>query len=455
MKLTVIGGGGVRAIQLARSLAQAAPKLGIRRIVFMDSDPEKLAIFGRMSREAARRLAPELDFQITTDAEQAVRDADYIITTIRAGGDEMRVRDERAALDLGLLGQETTGAAGLSFAMRSVPALAAYCALAKRLAKPDVKVFNFTNPAGVVSQTLRDMGYDFTFGICDTPGSLLASVAKLKGVSPDRVTGSCYGLNHLSFFDSVKLDGRELLPGLLADERLYAQTDMGFFQRDLAQHMGCLLNEYLYYFFYREQAVAHILAAQQTRGELIAGLNRGMIAELSGMDVERDFDACLKIYEKWYGRREGAYMANETGKRRDRGAWRFDLWAEDDGGYAGVALKYIRARVTGERLSMTLCVPNAGAIPGLADSDVVEVTCDLENGAFTPRWVEKPGELQMELIRRVKLYERYASEALRTKSVSKAVDCLMVHPLVNSWSLAKRLAENYIEANRAFCGGWH
>ena len=455
MKLTVIGGGGVRAIQLARSLAQAAPKLGIRRIVFMDSDPEKLAIFGRMSREAARRLAPELDFQITTDAEQAVRDADYIITTIRAGGDDMRVRDERAALDLGLLGQETTGAAGFSFAMRSVPALAAYCALAKRLAKPDVKVFNFTNPAGVVSQTLRDMGYDFTFGICDTPGSLLASVAKLKGVSPDRVTGSCYGLNHLSFFDSVKLDGRELLPGLLADERLYAQTDMGFFQRDLAQHMGCLLNEYLYYFFYREQAVAHILAAQQTRGELIAGLNRGMIAELSGMDVEREFDACLKVYEKWYGRREGAYMANETGKRRDRGAWRFDLWAEDDGGYAGVALKYIRARVTGERLSMTLCVPNGGAIPGLADSDVVEVTCDLENGAFTPRRVEKPGELQMELIRRVKLYERYASEALRTKSVSKAVDCLMVHPLVNSWSLAKKLAEIYIEANRAFSGGWH
>ena len=43
----------------------------------------------------------------------------------------MRIQDERVALNLGVLGQETTGAAGFSFAMRSVPALVKYCELAK------------------------------------------------------------------------------------------------------------------------------------------------------------------------------------------------------------------------------------------------------------------------------------------------------------------------------------
>ena len=114
----------------------------------------------------------------------------------------------------------------------------------------------------------------------------------------------------------------------------------------------------------------------------------------------------------------------------------------------------MRARATGRKDRMILCVPNNGAIPGLLDSDVVEITCALDGGAITPQRVEQPGELQMELIRRVKLYERYASEALREKSVSKAVDCLMVHPLVNSWSLARRLAETYIEANRDYSRGW-
>lgn len=454
MKLTVIGGGGVRSMFLARSLANAARELGMDRLVLMDNDGVKLDIFGRMAREVARRLCPELEVTLTTDPVEAVRDADYIITTIRAGGDDMRVRDERAALDLGVLGQETTGAAGFSFAMRSVPALAEYCELARRHARPDVKVFNFTNPAGVVSQTLRDMGYDFTYGICDGPSGLLASIADLCGVEQDRVTGDCYGLNHLSFFTGVQLDGREIMPELLKDPRLYTQTDMCFFKPDLVAHMGCILNEYLYYFFYREEAVANILSAKQTRGELIAEVNRGMLAELSNMDVEKDFEACLRVFEKWYGRREDAYMANETGTRRNRAPWRFDIYAHEDGGYAGVALKYMRARATGRKDRMILCVPNNGAIPGLLDSDVVEITCALDGGAITPQRVEQPGELQMELIRRVKLYERYASRALREKSVSKAVDCLMVHPLVNSWSLARRLAETYIEANRDYSRGW-
>ena len=165
MKITVIGGGGVRSMFLAKSLAQSSEELGFTEIVFMDNDEKKLQIFGTMAKQVSKRIKPELKFRMTTDAVDAVKDADYIITTIRVGGDEMRISDERIALDKGVLGQETTGAAGFSFAMRSVPALAQYCELVKQYASPGVKIFNFTNPAGVVSQTLRDMGYDFTFGI--------------------------------------------------------------------------------------------------------------------------------------------------------------------------------------------------------------------------------------------------------------------------------------------------
>ena len=228
MKLTVIGGGGVRSMFLAKSIAQRAEELHIDELVFMDNDPEKLRIYGGLAAHVARMLCPTMKFTLTSSAEEAVTDADYVITTIRVGGDATRVRDERLALDLGILGQETTGAAGVSFAMRSIPALAEYCELIKKLAKPGVKVFNFTNPAGVVSQALRDMGYDFTYGICDAPSSLLHSFAKMYKVPQNSVTGDCYGLNHLSFFDSIKLDGKEILPELLKDERLYTDTDMTF-----------------------------------------------------------------------------------------------------------------------------------------------------------------------------------------------------------------------------------
>ena len=454
MKITVIGGGGVRSMFLAKSLAQSSEELGFEEIVFMDRDEEKLRIFGTMAEQVAKRIRPDLKFRVTTDAVDAVKDADYIITTIREGGDEMRIRDERIALDQGVLGQETTGAAGFSFAMRSVPALVQYCELAKQYASPNVKIFNFTNPAGVVSQTLRDMGYDFTFGICDAPSSFLHSVARLYHAAPEALTGECYGLNHLSFFDSIRLNGEEIMPKLLEDPRLYTETDMRFFQKDLVDHMGCILNEYLYYFFYREEAVQHILNAKVTRGEVIRDVNRHMIEELSGREIEHDFEKCLKIFEYWYGQRENAYMANETGAQRKDKPWHFDIYEKDAGGYAGVALQYIRAQITGKESEMILCVPNQGAIPGLLDDDVVEITCTIRKEECRPHRVEHPGSLQMELIRRVKSYERLASQALREKSIAKAVDCLMVHPLVNSYSLAVKLVEEYLKANKEYTEGW-
>ena len=44
MKIAVIGGGGVRSMFLAKSLAQGSEELGFDEIVFMDNDEKKLNI---------------------------------------------------------------------------------------------------------------------------------------------------------------------------------------------------------------------------------------------------------------------------------------------------------------------------------------------------------------------------------------------------------------------------
>ncbi len=453
MKITVIGGGGVRSMFLAKSIAQRAEDLHIDELCFMDNNPEKLRIYGGMASHVAALLCPRLHFMLTTDAVEAVRDADYVITTIRVGEDRMRVRDERIALGHGLLGQETTGAAGFSFAMRSVPALAAYCELIKQYAKKDVKVFNFTNPAGVVSQTLRDMGYDFTYGICDAPSGMLHSFAKLYGVPQESVKGEVYGLNHLSFFKSITLDGREVMQDLIENDEAYEKTDMRYFEKELLRDRNCILNEYLYYFYYREKAIANILNAEQTRGEQIAEINRQMTAELAKMDIENDFAGCLQIFNTWYGLRENNYMASETGVKRTT-PWAFDIYEQDAGGYAGVALKFIEIAQSGSTGSMIMCIPNEGAIPGLRDDDVVEITCDVSRDGCRPHHFDTVDEQNLEIIRRVKMYERLSSKALREKSRKTAIQALTMHPLVNSYSLARTLVDEYIEHNREYSDGW-
>jgi 6-phospho-beta-glucosidase len=452
MKLTVIGGGGVRSMFLAKSIARRSGDLGIKNLTFMDINQEKLRIFGGMAERVAQSLAPDLAFVKTVDPVSALEDADYVITTIRPGGDSLRVRDEMSALNLGVLGQETTGAAGFSFAMRSIPALVYYCELIKKYAKPSVKVFNFTNPAGLVSQALRDLGYSFTYGICDAPSGMLHQFAKLYGVAAERMSSQVYGLNHLSFFKSVTLGGEEIMDRIIADPEAYTQTDLRFFEPELVRHMGCIPNEYLYYFFYPEKALANIKGAGKTRGQAIEEINTGMIRELRGMDIPRDFEACLKVFEKWYGMRENSYMAGETGIRRNK-PWTFDLKGENDGGYAGVALKFIEIARSGGRGSMILCVPNQGAIPGLDQGDVVEISCDITEAGHVPQPMGTIDPRHLELIRRVKAYEKLASQAIIQRDWALARDALWLHPLVNSCAIARDLVREYTAYNRPFFEG--
>lgn len=453
MKLAVIGGGGVRSMFLAKSLAQAAARLGIDELSFMDNNPEKLGIYGKMARKVAAVNAPEVKFLLTADAEEAVSGADYVITTIRAGGDEARVRDERAALDAGVIGQETVGAAGFSFAMRSVPALIKYCEAVRKYAKADAKVFNFTNPAGLVAQALRDAGYDFTFGICDAPSGMLSEFGKLYGVTPDRVSGEMYGLNHCSFFRNVYVDGRDVAKELAVSDEAYAKTDLRYFDKATVAAADAIPNEYLYYYYYPERAYANIISASETRGELIARVNKAMTEELGRIDVEKNFDEALRIYSKYYGERERKYMANETGISRDI-PWSFDPKSRDDGGYAGVALRYMDIVASGRAQTMILCVPAEGAVPFAEAGDVVEITADVTRDAVVPHRFENIPEVNMRLLKAVKEYERRAARAILTGNREEAVKALKYNPLVASDTVSRKLTNTYIEYNKEYGGVW-
>ena len=136
MKLTIIGGGSVRTPRLIPSLVRRAARLGLQELWLMDSDPERLDLIGGMCRRQVEQL--DAGFRVSTsgDARAAIMDASYVITSIRPGLETGRAADERIAFGLGVLGQETTGAAGFAMAMRSAPAILEYAGLSRVLPRP-------------------------------------------------------------------------------------------------------------------------------------------------------------------------------------------------------------------------------------------------------------------------------------------------------------------------------
>ncbi len=457
MKLTVLGGGGVRSPFLAKSIALGAQSAGITEVVFMDIDQEKLFTYGKIAKKIAYMINPSLSFSLTADADEALKDADFIITTIRAEGDEGRVFDERTALNEGVLGQETTGAGGFAMALRSIHTLVEYCEKAKKLSKPGAPVFNFTNPSGLVTQALRSMGYSNTYGVCDAPSGFLRQIREMTGESGMQF--ECFGLNHLSWFYDFNVGGTAMTEKIKSHPDLYKKTEMRLFSPELLELSdGLFPNEYLYFYHFRDRAVNSVLKSDKTRGETILEINIRMMEEMRKIDIDNDFEKAFHCFMEHYAMRENSYFSIESGQVRPEKFYipTAEEYVElpDSGGYAGVALDFIKAVNGIEGVTMVLSVPNDGAVDFLKKEDVCEMTCTVDKNGVHPHKVREMPEMQKNLIRDVKLYENLTAEAIMEKSRAKAVKALTVHPLIGSYDVAVKLVSEYSKRYEKYIGTW-
>jgi 6-phospho-beta-glucosidase len=458
MKLTVIGGGGVRSAFLAKSLAYNAHRIGLQEVVFLDSSAENLTLFGEIARYVFNTIRPDIHFSLTTDPVAALKSANYVITTLRVGGDASRIRDERIALEHNTLGQETTGAGGFAMAMRSIPAILNYCRLIEEHAAKDAILFNFTNPSGLVTEAIIKSGFKRrVYGICDAPSELIRELPSILDCNAEDLKVECYGLNHFSWFTHFTVQGEDVTERLINTPALYLKTAMQYFSPELVQLCDKqLLNEYLYYYYYREVALKAIQDAPETRGEQIASINHDMRQELAGVNVRENPEAAFDIWMKHYLRRENSYMQSESHQEKfnTREPLTLQQFIEepDTGGYAGVALDILEAVNSNTTKRIVVSLANNGTLDFLQPDDVIEISCDLSKTGLKPVTPKHVPTAQKNMISCVKEYERLAVAAILNRDRTLAVRALMAHPLVGSWSLAQKLVAAYLDDTH--CRDW-
>lgn len=458
MKLALIGG-GVRSPLFVMSLLRWHERIGITELCMMDIDAQKVDIFSELCRELVRRAGSPFKLTATTDARTALTGARHVVTTIRVGMDEGRVLDERIALKHGVLGQETTGPGGFAMALRSIPTLLEYARLLQEVS-PGAWMYNFTNPAGLVAQALQDAGYTRTIGICDSANGAQHAIAEWAGVPLQKVRAEVFGLNHLSWCRSATVDGVDLLPRALADDS-FLQKAQPVFQPALVRQVGMYCNEYLYYYYYAEKALQAILNEPVTRGEEIVTLNERLLKQLSRPDMRSDPDKGLRAFFGYDQRRGATYMhyahQNSQASAELDSTPDFDADIPDEAGegYAGVALGLMEAIEHNRTLYTGLNVPNRGAIPGMDDTDVVEVSCRVDASGVHPLPTGPIPQTSLSLMRSVKLYETLTVQAVRQRSRSLAIQALMAHPLVLSYPRAQVLVDEYLSAHSQHVGDWH
>ena len=445
MNIAIVGGAGVRAPMLIGALAKRAAELNIEKVSVLDIDPRKRRILLTMVRHQLETLGYPVVLKDCETPQEAFADADYVITTIRPGFEAGRVLDERVAVNLGVIGQETTGPGGFAFAGRSIPAILEYARIFFSI-NPKGWIINFTNPAGLVTQALHKAGYSRAVGICDSADNASHHVVDHLKVPQESVISRVYGLNHLSWTDSVMVDGRNVLPELLANDEFLRKAQPYFAPEEIRQR-GSFLNEYLYYFYHTEETVKALQTEEKLRGELVQELNEELLNTLETLVDKGDHTEALDFYFEYNRRRIGSYM--DYARSEDR-----YIPKDEEEGYAGVALSFIQA-ILGEMESrVVLSVPQNNALDFLQPEDVAEISCTVSAEGIRTVTPGPVPAANRELITAVKAYERAAVDAILERSIAGGVEALLANPLVPDRDTAKKLMDGYLEAHQQYYTDW-
>ncbi|GGY51317.1 6-phospho-beta-glucosidase [Streptomyces djakartensis] len=438
MKLTILGGGGFRVPLVYGALLRDHAEGRVTHVVLHDLDAGRLSAVTRVLAEQAAGVPDAPEVTATTDLDEALRGADFVFSAIRVGGLQGRADDERVALAEGVLGQETVGAGGIAYGLRTVPVAVDIARRVARLA-PDAWVINFTNPAGLVTEAMsRHLG-DRVIGICDSPVGLGRRIARVLGANPNEAWIDYVGLNHLGWVRGLRVAGRDELPRLLADPDLLGSFEEGkLFGADWLRSLGAIPNEYLHYYYFNREAVRAYQQAEKTRGAFLRDQQARFYAEMQNPDAP-----ALKVWDRTRAEREATYMAEN---RESAGAGERD---EDDlsGGYEKVALALMRAIARDERTTLILNVRNQRTLSVLDTDAVIEVPCLVDaNGAHPVTVDPLPGHATG-LVCAVKAVEREVLAATDSGSRATAVKAFALHPLVDSVNVARRLVEGYTEVH--------
>lgn len=430
MKIAVIGGGSSYTPELLEGLIENSHVLGLEEVWLCDvpEGQEKLQVIEQLANRMVKAADNPFTVNATLERKDAIVGADYVITQIRVGQLEMRRKDEYIPLKYGVIGQETTGPGGFMKALRTIPVILDICKDIEELA-PDAWLFNFTNPAGVVTEAVLKYSKVKTVGLCNNPINYYKKFAAHYGVSLEDVSIDFVGINHLNWITDYYIQGESKLHEVLAGKQAaYEAENIPSFdwEPSFLQSLGAIPSGYHKYYYQQDKVLKKQL------GEFKENRTRAdQVKEIEAELFEKYKDPDLSEKPKELEKRGGAY-------------------------YSEAAVQLIKSVHLNLKRVHTLNVQNNGAIACLPDDACVEVNCVVENHRVTPLQTD-PGKTSPQirgLLQVVKAYEELTVEAAVKKDKGIAIQALSIHPLVPSYEIAESILNDMLAANKNYVDGF-
>ncbi len=262
-KIAIIGAGSmVFSTTLLNDILQT-PGLEGATVALMGPTMSKLEKVENYTNKIIKKNNLSIQIFSTTDRREAIKDADFVITTFQIGGMEAYKYDYEIPMKYGVdqcLGQ-CVGPGGIFRGMRSIPVLADIMHDMEELC-PDALLLNYVNPMAACSIGMSKSSNIKFVGLCHGVQTTMDLIAGYVDSKKEDIDFLAAGINHMAWFLKLEKDGKDIYPLFreniekpeyyINDKvRIEVARYFGYFMTESTGH----LSEYLYWFRKNKEAM--------------------------------------------------------------------------------------------------------------------------------------------------------------------------------------------------------
>lgn len=405
-RITILGGSSVYTPEFVLSII--SHNVNVKEIVLLGREGKKLPVVASFCQRLVDKSGFPAKVIGSTDLEEAVTGAKYILNHIRVGGMKARLRDEKRPLARDMIGDESLGAGGIANALRTLPLIVEY---AQRIEKvnPDCTFINLSNPMGIIVDALIKHTTLNVIGASDLPGVYIRKVANILNRNASELEVNYIGLSSMGWIQDVRIGGRSCISTVL--EKIESCKDDGF-DYDLIELFRMIPTRKVSLYFHSDEVLKRQKSCARFRAE--------MLHEAEGQ--------ILKLYKD-------TRLCEIPELTRERNT----VW------YEGTIVPLIVALEDSTVHNLVLCVRNDGSIRDLPDACSVEVPVKVSNRGLIAKKVGNCPHFLKGLFTAVKESDRLTVEASHHRSYEYALQALTVHPLVPSLDAARKYLDRVVK----------
>ena len=443
VKIAIIGGGSPYVPGILYSFAHSGAVLSGSEIALMDVDPSRLPIMTALGRRMMAEAGAGLTVTDTTDLDQALRGANFVLTNFRPGGLEGLRMDEEIPNQYDALGQETTGPGGTFFALRAIPQALRLCRRMEDIC-PEAWLINYLNPTNFIADAVRRETAVKCIAICDGGGNylryFLPELLGLEQADADtdvadvpsapsayiRLRARAAGVNHHSWLMELRIGDEDGYPPLL--ERVRGAEGKGRSFNRKQHEFGIWFLErygvwpanlsYLYPYFNYDDALADYRAGHS--------LYRMFMADLP--QHWRNFEAMAK---------------GEIPIYLDPSKHHTDV------GHGDLAVQVMLAIASNASREFHVNVPNEGSIANLPQDAIVEVPALVDASGVRPLCMGDLPKGVVGLVQSLIAWEELSVDAALSGDKNLVLQAILAHPWVLSIQQAESISNEMFSAHAA------